>query len=146
MKNEHKYIIVKQDEFDGTFEYAIIFPKEIIHKHVARIHRAGNVRVVSAGFCKLGETCEAYGESESLRMQSRPEVDAIILTRDYGYTISKVVREGKREAVGCEDCAELKHSLKNCVGTIDEFVAMPCDSLRDRMVSAANRAKQYLLG
>jgi hypothetical protein len=69
-----KYIIVK-DEKDK--EYAIVFPKAIIHKHVARIHRATDTRVISAGFCELS-TIATWGRSDSLNMDSRPEDTEIL--------------------------------------------------------------------
>lgn len=75
-----KYIIVKNRD---DKEHAIVFPDEIIHKDVARIHRVGAVRVISAGFCVLHATMSVWGRSESLNMPSRPE-DVDILMRDFG--------------------------------------------------------------
>ncbi len=75
-----KYIIVK-DRDDK--EFGIIFPDAIRHKDVARIHRATDVRVMSAGECRIGETTAAWSFSESLGgMASRPE-DGAILERDF---------------------------------------------------------------
>jgi len=74
-----KYIIVRDREEQ---EAAIIFPDRIIHREVARIHRASGTRVVSAGFCVIGEVVRAWGESESLNMKSRPQ-DTEILKRDF---------------------------------------------------------------
>jgi hypothetical protein len=54
-----KYIIVKDREDE---EHAIVFPDEIIHKDVARIHRATDVRFISAGFCNL-ETLQCWGKA-----------------------------------------------------------------------------------
>jgi len=48
-----KYIVVKDRE---DVEYAILFPDRGIHKDVARIHRATDVRLVSAGFWQLNLT------------------------------------------------------------------------------------------
>jgi hypothetical protein len=70
-----KYIIVR-DRADR--EHGIVFPEAIIHRDVARIHRASDVRVVSAGFCYIGDHVEAFGESETLKLKSRPEDTAII--------------------------------------------------------------------
>lgn len=76
---ELKYIIVR-DRNDE--EHGIVFPNEIIHKDVARIHSATDVRLVSAGFCILGYPVDVYGKSDSLRMDSRLE-DAAILNKDF---------------------------------------------------------------
>ena len=74
-----KYIIVKDRE---DKEHGIIFPDAITHKEVARIHRASDIRVISAGFCQFVEGgMAAWGRSESLGMQGRSQ-DAEILTAD----------------------------------------------------------------
>ena len=74
-----KYIIVRDRE---EKESAIVFPDRIIHREVARIHSASGTRVVSAGFCQIGDHVAAWGESESLRIKSRPE-DSVILAADF---------------------------------------------------------------
>ncbi len=74
-----KYIIVKDIE---EREAGIVFPDRISHRDVARIHRAHDVRVVSAGFCCIGDRVEAYGKSDSLNLGSRPE-DVAILGADF---------------------------------------------------------------
>lgn len=73
-----KYIIIKDRDDRET---AIIFPSHIIHKDVARIHQATDVRVISAGFCFLNPV-EVWGESETLQMKHRPE-DAQIIEKDW---------------------------------------------------------------
>lgn len=74
-----KYLIVRDQQ---EKEHAIIFPEELVHADIARVHRATNLRVVSAGFCTIGDQVSAWGESESLRgMKSRPEDLAIIASR-----------------------------------------------------------------
>lgn len=45
-----KYIVVKDEQDE---EHAIIFPDSLLHRHVGRIHRVNDVRVISAGFCSL---------------------------------------------------------------------------------------------
>jgi len=72
-----KYIIVKNQSEN---ENAIVFCDNITHRNVARIHRVSDERVVSAGFFVLDEnnTATAYGRSESLNMDSRPEDSEII--------------------------------------------------------------------
>lgn len=78
-----KYLVVRDEE---DKEHGIIFPDAVVHKVVARLHRASDVRVISAGFCEwlgLSERWNVWGESESLRgMKSRPE-DAEILLRSF---------------------------------------------------------------
>jgi hypothetical protein len=70
-----KYIIVRDRE---EKESAIVFPNRITHREVARIHSASGTRVVSAGFCQIGDQVHAWGESESTGLKSRPEDTAII--------------------------------------------------------------------
>jgi hypothetical protein len=74
-----KYIIVRDRE---EKESGIVFPDRLIHREVARIHSASGTRVVSAGFCTIGDQVRAWGESESMKMKSRPE-DAAILGADF---------------------------------------------------------------
>lgn len=84
-----KYIILS----DGRHEYPVIFSNLLIHKEVAEGCRRGCGRrsewleVVGAGFfylmpddrATLGCSVEAFGESESLGIKSRPE-DSKLLT------------------------------------------------------------------
>lgn len=74
-----KYLIIRKQEH-GMLpeEHAIIFPSELIHKDVARCHRAGRHAVIAAGFCEIFPNVKAWGESESLGMKGRPEDAAII--------------------------------------------------------------------
>lgn len=74
-----KYIIVRDHE---EKESAIVFPNRITHREVARIHRASGTRVVSAGFCTIGDQVHAWGESESTGLKSRPE-DIAVLGADF---------------------------------------------------------------
>lgn len=81
---EYKYIIVKGPKPDEELS-AIIFPKRVNHKDVARIHRAddNDFRLVGAGFCTIGENVRVWGESESLRgMKSKLE-DATVIAKDF---------------------------------------------------------------
>ena len=103
-----KYIIVK-DRQDK--EYAIIFPEQIIHKDVARIHRASDVRVISAGFCQLNPA-EAWGESDSLKMKSRPE-DSSIIGKDFDPEMPKMPDdETLRKIYASEKFQELEKEEK----------------------------------
>jgi hypothetical protein len=74
-----KYIVVRDREEQ---EAAIVFPDRITHREVARIHSASGTRVVSAGFCAIGDQVLAWGESESTGLKSRPE-DTAILGADF---------------------------------------------------------------
>jgi len=69
-----KYVILEDNL--GT-EYPIIFPSAITHadmadyvKHLLRRTLNMETEVVSAGFCDI--TAHCHGESESLRVSSRP--------------------------------------------------------------------------
>lgn len=74
---ELKYIVVS--DYEGI-ERAIVFDPKIVHRDVAKIHSASHgPRVISAGFCTLFPEVRAYGESESLRLESRPVEDTGIL-------------------------------------------------------------------
>lgn len=74
---ELKYIMVRDEHTKG--EYPILFPKDLIHRQVGRIHHVGDTVVVSAGFCQLSDFgVSAYGESESLNKTSRPQDASII--------------------------------------------------------------------
>lgn len=81
---EYKYLILR-DKLDQ--EYPVIWPKSldqtnwqsgVSHKEMSRVHSASNIRVVSAGFCTIGNNAKAFGKSESLNMDSRPEDTQII--------------------------------------------------------------------
>ena len=80
-----KYIIVKDCREDK--EFAILFPNGVVHNDVARIHRVGQVQLVSAGFCEVFPEAKTYGKSASLhdpqgKFLPRPE-DAGIIARDF---------------------------------------------------------------
>ena len=72
-----KYIIVRNQE---QKEVAILFSKTLVHKQVASLHSSMfGPWVVSAGFVTLSpEGYVAVGESETLRLKSRPEDTQII--------------------------------------------------------------------
>ena len=70
MNKELKYIIIKD-----RFEVPIIFSALLNHKTVA-----GNLNVISAGFCTIesNNQVSCYGESVSLNIKSRKEDSSII--------------------------------------------------------------------
>ena len=77
-----KYLIVRDR---AEQDHAIIFPDAVAHNMVGRIHRASDIRVVSAGFCDWQSASGRWtvsGYSETLDMRSRPE-DADILLRSF---------------------------------------------------------------
>lgn len=66
-------------------EIPVIFPKFLVHKDVADISRVRSIRrnfdsIVAAGFCHIDSdgNWNCYGESESLRIESR-ETDSQLL-------------------------------------------------------------------
>lgn len=81
MASHLKYLIVRRQEH-GTVptEHAIVFGTDLVHRDVARCHRASSMAVIAAGFCTLFPTVTAWGESESLGMKGRPE-DADVIKR-----------------------------------------------------------------
>jgi len=79
-----KYIVVYEPT-EGVYS-PIIFPDQLVHRHVARIHSAGLRNVVSAGFAQIDydqgcgnpPTVTVYGKSESLNLAPLPGDDVII--------------------------------------------------------------------
>ncbi len=86
-----KYIVVRDNHGsprENGPERAILFDKELVHKHVARLHQVGGLVVISAGFVEInGYNVRVYGESETLNMVSRPDdkyvVNAALLGGGY---------------------------------------------------------------
>lgn len=74
IREQYKYVVVSE-----YGEWPILFPVVISHATIPK-HRA-----ISAGFCafkkdgKGGRIWEAYGESDSLHLQSRPVEDSKLL-------------------------------------------------------------------
>ena len=62
-------------------EVPVVFPADIMHKAMMiHDHLNGRAWPVSAGFCEMdssGVLC--FGESESLKLKSRPAEDAAII-------------------------------------------------------------------
>jgi len=80
MSKELKYII-----FDNCgIAIPIIFPSDIgvAHKNVDVL----DCKPISAGLCKLdGLNTQCYGNSPSLHLNSRPEIDAKIIIDNFFY-------------------------------------------------------------
>ncbi len=79
-----KYLIVLDRENN---ERAILFDEDIVHKDMARIHRArdNDIRVIAAGFCIVNKVntvwaVSVYGRSDSMDMNGRPE-DRFVIER-----------------------------------------------------------------
>jgi hypothetical protein len=75
-----KYIIL--EKFTSGQEFAVIFPAALVHSRIAAMHSTDHHRVVSAGFCRLGDRVEAFGGSDTLNLDARP-CDAEIIQRDF---------------------------------------------------------------
>lgn len=76
MYSAMKYICVSSPRMNAE-EAIIIFPQAMIHKEMAR----GFHEVHSAGFVSLFDddgtpSVKCWGESESLKVKSRPEIDS----------------------------------------------------------------------
>ena len=70
-----KYVIIDH----GYAEIPIIFPEFLTHAEVATWYRE---KVVAGGFCYFdSEEYSCYGESISLKVQSRGKKDSEILTK-----------------------------------------------------------------
>lgn len=73
MFTKSKYIIIGRDEMP------IVFPELLKHSDVAR-QMGGAHNVTGAGFCHItDDKYVCYGESTSLNVKSRQEVDSKIL-------------------------------------------------------------------
>ena len=88
--NKMKYIIVD----NGMYETPVIFGEEMDHAQMASdlIPMASDAfefkkKVVSAGFvCFSTDGLYCYGQSVSLKLESRPKEDAAIINRMIGAT------------------------------------------------------------
>jgi len=81
--NKMKYIIVD----NGMYETPVIFGDEIDHGQMAIDTFGFGKNVVAAGFvCFSTDGLYCYGQSVSLKLNSRPEKDAAIINRMIGAT------------------------------------------------------------
>lgn len=78
-----KYVIVKNEM---GVEVPLIFPETINHSTVSKFGNRGEHECASAGFCAADEVgrWSAWGESITLRLKSRPDIDGKILTEAFG--------------------------------------------------------------
>ena len=75
----------------------IMFPDFVTHSSVMIIEDKENIEPISAGFFSP-ETGKAFGESESLKMKSNPEVDSLILAMALlQYPVSEFIDMGYYE-------------------------------------------------
>lgn len=94
-----KYIVVEVTTKDIVRELPFIFPEAIVHSQMYKYmqhqmtmeHNADSVRCVAAGFLssiQVGFGVECHGESESLNIKSREQVDTDLITMlDYNHGI-----------------------------------------------------------
>lgn len=78
--NELKYIIFQPT---GMAERAILFNGLLVHSIIAEGIVKQGFKVISAGFCMIAKgdavwPFECYGESESLKIKSRPEDSEVV--------------------------------------------------------------------
>jgi hypothetical protein len=78
-----KYICI---EYPGIGEAIIIFPEFLTHKDMARNNAACGCNIISAGFVQENATggLVCYGDSVSLEIKSRPEIDTALVNRMLG--------------------------------------------------------------
>jgi len=116
---EWKYIMLEHDTEQATSNYPIIFPGHMIHSDVAervmrvpilnQIHR---LQPVSAGFINfIASGCS--GESESMRLASRPEDRAIINLMPYS--------NGRRDAMLAIEPMMLMKHVEHCLALIKDL-------------------------
>lgn len=83
-----KYVVIECiDEHDAIYEYPIIFPKEIVQFDMSKailgitdLKENYIAKIVSAGFLNMTpEGVFCYGESESLGVSSREEIDSELI-------------------------------------------------------------------
>ena len=74
-----KYLIIQIK--NGSLEpKAIIFNGEFVHSLILSNEMKEKYNIISAGFCKIdNEKIECWGESVSLNLKSREEIDAEIV-------------------------------------------------------------------
>lgn len=93
-----KYIMIQVNQNGHVREFPVIFPDFIVHAHMAdamtrmmrREYRAPESRPVSAGFTSsmnVAKPGSLHGESESLRLHSRPEDGQHTMGLDYNHGI-----------------------------------------------------------
>ena len=93
-----KYIVIEVITKDIVRELPFIFPEAIVHSQMYKYmqhqmtmeHDADSVRCVAAGFLSIqaGFGVECHGESESLNIKSREQVDTDLITMlDYNHGI-----------------------------------------------------------
>lgn len=84
-----KYIVLRTQGEDPEWEIPVIFPKELVHQHVAeavatilRTHHQIDAQPVAAGECAV-RLPRVGGNSESLKLASRPQDKILVETHDY---------------------------------------------------------------
>ena len=78
-----KYIVI---DYPIAGESIIIFPETLEHKSVALNNSYAGCKIISAGFVLIDpdELLTCHGESESLHLKSRPELDSELANHMFG--------------------------------------------------------------
>lgn len=78
-----KYICI---DYPIKGEAIIIFPETLVHKDMAQNNAHAGCKIISAGFTMENDTGRlvCYGRSESLGIDSRPEIDTAIVNKMLG--------------------------------------------------------------
>lgn len=89
--SQWKYVVIEAETRGVKHQLAVIFPDLIWHSDAFNNFRFSltkqswtNVIAISAGFCQIhNEGISCYGESESLNLKSRLEVDEELIEKFY---------------------------------------------------------------
>ena len=78
-----KYICI---DYPNKGEVIIIFSDMLVHRDMARSNAHSGCQILSAGFVMENMTGRlvCYGESESLEIKSRPEIDTALVNKMLG--------------------------------------------------------------
>jgi len=102
MSEAFKYIVMETTDEDGaTHNIPVMFPKSINHDKMYEttymaIRKSGNGhrpgKAISAGFCNYGQNGNVFcrGRSETLKLESRKEVDEALFKQVSAYGTTRV--------------------------------------------------------
>lgn len=78
-----KYIVVNHPDLG---EVALCFPGFLVHREMYRQVFPRSCQIIAAGFYDIypDTSVKAYGKSESLSIESRPEKDSFLIQRSLG--------------------------------------------------------------
>jgi hypothetical protein len=110
MSEAFKYIVLETtDESGDTHNIPVMFPKSINHDKMYEttymaIRKSGNGhrpgKAISAGFCGYGQNGKVFcrGRSETLKLESRKELDEAIFQQVSTYGHTRVATAVKKDA------------------------------------------------